>query len=183
MNSSSGLYTGATYADVNAAIPGLQILSVISLLVAALFVFAAIVGRWRLPVMATALMLVTAIVVQGLYPWGVQNFQVLPNERTLEAEYINRNIEATRFAYGLDNVETKAYDAKSTASAADIRKDAETTAEIRIIDPYLVSSSFRQLEQYKQYYNFENHLDVDRYSIDGKSQDAVLAVANFSRAA
>ena len=181
MTSSSGLYTGATYADVNAAIPGLQILSVIGFVVAALFAFAAFAGKWRLPVLATALMLVSAIVLQGIYPWGVQNFQVGPNERTLEAEYINRNIDATRFAYGLDNVETTSYNAKSTASAADIRKDAESTAQIRIIDPYLVSASFRQLEQYRQYYNFENHLDVDRYKIDGKSQDTVLAVRELQQ--
>ena len=181
MNSASGLYTGATYADVNAAIPGLQIMSIIALVVAALFAFAAVVGRWRLPVFGTVLMLVTALVVLGIYPWGVQNLQVKPNERTLEADYIDRNIAATRFAYGLDQVETKTYNAKSTASAADIRKDAETTAEIRIIDPYLVSSSFRQLEQYRQYYNFENHLDVDRYKVNGKSQDAVLAVRELQQ--
>ena len=181
MNSSSGLYTGATYTDVNASIPGLQILSIVAIFVAALFVFSAIAGRWRLPVLATALMLVTALVLEGVYPWGVQNFQVGPNERTLEGEYINRNLDATRFAYGLDNVTTASYNAKSTASAADIRKDAETTASIRIIDPYLVSASFRQLEQYRQYYNFENHLDVDRYTIKGKSQDTVLAVRELQQ--
>ena len=181
MTSSSGLYTGATFADVNAAIPGLQILSVIGLVVAALFGFAAFAAKWRLPVLATALMLVSAIVLEGIYPWGVQNFQVGPNERTLEAEYINRNLDATRFAYGIDNVETTSYNAKSTASAADIRKDAETTAQIRIIDPYLVSASFRQLEQYRQYYNFENHLDVDRYTVDGISQDTVLAVRELQQ--
>ncbi|MEY4310525.1 MAG: hypothetical protein RLZ71_451 [Actinomycetota bacterium] len=181
MTSPSGLYTGATYADVNAQIPGLQILSVIAVLVAGLFVAAAIVGRWRLPILGTALMVVSSIVLQGVYPWAIQTFQVVPNERTLESEYIKRNIEATRFAYGLDGVEVIDYNAKTTASASDLRNDAETTANIRITDPTLVSESFRQLEQYRQYYGFADQLDVDRYNIGGKVQDTVLAVRELNQ--
>ena len=181
MTSSSGLYTGATFADVNATIPGLQIMALISVLVAALFLVAAVIGRWRLPVMATALMIISSLVLGGLYPWIVQTLQVVPNERVLEAEYINRNIDATRKAYGLDGVEQVEYAATTDATAGALRADAATTANIRILDPSLVSSSFRQLEQYKQYYGFENHLDVDRYEIDGKVQDTVLAVRELNQ--
>ncbi len=181
MTSPSGLYTGATYSDVNASIPGLQIMALIAGAVAILFVLSAFVGRWRLPIIGTSLMIVSGLLLQGVYPWAVQSFQVVPNERTLESEFIKRNIEATRLAYGLDNVETIAYNAKTTATAADLRKDADTTANIRIIDPSLVSESFRQLEQYRQYYGFENILDVDRYLIDGKTQDTVLAVRELNQ--
>ena len=111
----------------------------------------------------------------------MQTFQVVPNERTLESEFIKRNIEATRFAYGLDNVESVNYNAKTTATEGALRADAQTTAQIRIIDPALVSSSFRQLEQYRQYYNFSNHLDVDRYNLNGKSQDTVIAVRELNQ--
>lgn len=182
MTSSSGLFTGATYADVNASIPGLQILSMIGFLIAILFLVTAIIGRWRLPIIGTALMIVSNIVLTGVYPWVVQQFQVVPNERTLEAEYIKRNIDATLAAYGLENIETINYDAKTTATPGALRKDAETTANIRIIDPYVVSASFRQLEQFKQYYGFNANLDVDRYEIDGKVQDTVLAVRELNQA-
>jgi len=181
MTSSTGLYTGATYADVNASIPGMQIMAMIAALVAILFLVTAFIGKWRLPIMATALMVVSSIILSGLYPWIVQTFQVVPNERTLESTYIDRNIKATRTAYGLDSVEDIDYQAKTDATAGALRADAETTAQIRIIDPALVSSSFRQLEQFRQYYNFENHLDVDRYQIDGKSQDTVLAVRELNQ--
>ena len=67
------------------------------------------------------------------------------------------------------------------AAAGALRHDAETTANIRIIDPALVSASFRQLEQYKQYYSFAQHLDVDRYTIDGKTQDTVIAVRELQQ--
>jgi uncharacterized membrane protein (UPF0182 family) len=181
MTNSTGLYTGATYADVNAVIPGFQILAMIAVVVAALFLVAAFIGQWRLPIMATGLMVVSSIILGGLYPWIVQTFQVGPNERTLEAVYIDRNIEATRKAYGLDAVENQDYQAKTDTTAGALRADAETTANIRIIDPTLVSASFRQLEQFQQYYNFENHLDVDRYALAGKTQDTVIAVRELNQ--
>jgi uncharacterized membrane protein (UPF0182 family) len=181
MTSSTGLFTGATYADVNARIPGFQILALISLVVAALFLVTAVIGRWRISVMGTALMVISSIVLGGAYPWLVQTFQVVPNERTLEAEYIKRNIEATRAAYGLDAVESSEYKATTDVTPGALRKDAETTANIRIIDPALVSASFKQLEQYKQYYSFASHLDVDRYKIDGKTQDTVIAVRELQQ--
>ena len=181
MTSSSGLYTGATFSDVTARIPGFQIMALISIVVAALFLITAFIGRWRISVMGTALMVISSIVLGGLYPWIVQTFQVVPNERTLEAEYIKRNIEATRVAYGLDAVESSDYQATTDAAAGALRHDAETTANIRIIDPALVSASFKQLEQYKQYYSFAQHLDVDRYKIDGKTQDTVIAARELQQ--
>jgi uncharacterized membrane protein (UPF0182 family) len=181
LTSPSGLFTGATYSDVNAAIPAAQILTAISFVVALLFIVVAIIARWRLAILGTGLMLVTSILLAGVWPGIVHTFQVVPNERTLEAEFIQRNIEATRAAYGLDKVETVAYDAKTTATSGALKEDAQTAAQIRIIDPNLVSSSFKQLEQYRQYYNFVNHLDVDRYTINGKTQDTVLAVRELNQ--
>jgi uncharacterized membrane protein (UPF0182 family) len=182
MTSSSGLFTGATYSDVNAAIPGLQILAMISIVVALLFLVAAFVGKWRLPVIATGLMVVSSLILGGLFPWAVQTFQVVPNERTLESPFIDRNLSATRAAYGIDDVLKVDYNATTDATAGALREDAETTASIRIIDPALVSSSFRQLEQFRQYYNFPNLLDVGRYNIDGVVQDTVLAVRELNQA-
>ncbi|MEN9993000.1 MAG: hypothetical protein RLY83_570, partial [Actinomycetota bacterium] len=181
MTSSSGLYTGATYADVFAQIPGMQIVAGIGILVAVLFLIGGFIGKWRLPLVATGLMVVSSIILGGIYPWIVQTFQVVPNERTLESEYITRNLEATTYAYGLDGVESIDYNAKTTATQEDLRKDADTTANIRILDPMLVSSSFRQLEQFRQYYNFTNDLDVDRYTLDGKIQDTVIAARELNQ--
>ena len=182
VTSASGLFTGATYADVMARIPGLQVMAYISIAVALSFLVTAFIAKWRISLTATALMVVTSIVVSGVYPWIVQTFQVAPNERMLESPYIERNIEATLAAYGLDDIEVIGYDAKTTAEAGALKEYAQTTANIRIIDPALVSSSFKQLEQYKQYYDFETHLDVDRYVIDGKVQDTVLAVRELNQA-
>ncbi len=61
-----------------------------------------------------------------------------------------------------------------------LRQDAETTASIRLLDPSIVSPSFRQLQQNKQYYNFPQLLTVDRYKINGKSRDTVIAVRELN---
>lgn len=179
--SNDGLFTGATYTDVNANIPGLQILSLISIVVAALFVVTAIIDSWRYSILATGLFVISSVVLTGLYPWAVQTFQVVPNERTLESQYLQRNIDATREAYGLDRVEVVDYAATNIAAPGALRADAGTTASIRILDPNLVSDAFRQLEQYRQYYSFPNRLHVGRYELNGSNQDAVLAVRELNQ--
>jgi uncharacterized membrane protein (UPF0182 family) len=177
---SSGLITGASYSDVNATIPGLQILAGIAAIVAVLFLVAAIIGRWRLPIIGTALLIVSALILGSLAPWVVQRFQVDPSERTLEQEYIQRNIDMTRDAYDVADVEETPYDATTTAEQGALRNDAATTANIRILDPALVTKSFQQLQQFRQYYQFPTHLDVDRYDIDGQVQDAVVTVRDIN---
>jgi uncharacterized membrane protein (UPF0182 family) len=181
MTSDAGLFTGATYSDVNATIPSFQILALIAFVVAVLFMVTAVIGRWRIALVGTSLMVVSSIVLAGVFPWVVQSFQVVPNERTLEAPYIQRNLDATKKAYGLDKIEMVEYKAKTDTDATALRADVETTANIRLIDPGLVSSAFRQLQQVQQYYSFANHLDVGRYQIDGKTQDTVIAVRELNQ--
>ncbi len=175
------LFVGASYADVNAVIPGREILAGIAAVVAVLFIITAVIGRWRLPIIGIALLLVSGLLIGSVYPWIVEKLQVEPSQRSLEAPYIQRNITATRDAYGVSGVKEQAYTATTTAQQGALRNDAETTANIRIIDPALVSSSFAQLEQIKQYYQFNQYLDVDRYTIDGKSQDTVIAVRELNQ--
>ncbi|WP_166426743.1 UPF0182 family protein [Labedella populi] len=170
------LITGASYTDVNATIWARQILAGIALLIALLFFVTAFIGRWRFPLVGTALLLVASVVLGSLYPWVVQRFTVDPNARVLEAPYIQRNIDLTRDAFDVAEVEEVPYSATTEASPGALRSDAETTASIRIIDPALVSPAVAQLERFKTYYGFNSELDVDRYDIDGESQDTVIAV-------
>lgn len=174
------LIQGASYADVNAVLPSKAILTGVAVLVAALFVVAAVRGNWRLPATGVGLMVVSAILIGGIYPAVVQRFQVNPNAVELEAEYIQRNIDATRAAFGLEDVQVEPYNATLEAEAGALRQDAETTASIRLLDPAVVSNSFRQLQQNKQYYNFPDTLSVDRYQIEGESRDTVIAVRELN---
>jgi uncharacterized membrane protein (UPF0182 family) len=180
--SSGELFTGVTYTDDNAVIPGLQILALISLAVAVAFLVTAVLGQWRISIIATALMVASSLVLGGLYPWIVQTFQVVPNERTLEGPYLQKNIDATRVAYELDKVEVVDYAANVIPEPGALRNDARTTSSIRIMDPALVGDAFRQLEQYRQYYSFPNRLHVDRYAVDGETRDTIIAVRELNQA-
>ena len=172
--------TGPGYTGVNAIIPGMTILSVVAVIVAILFFVTAIIGRWRYPLIATALLVVSAIVVGVGYPWVVNTFQVRPNQYALESEYYQRGIDMTQSAYGIEDLEKSDFQATTDATAGALREDAATTAQIRIMDPAVISPTVRQLEQFRGYYQFADPLDVDRYEIDGTSQDTVVSVRELN---
>ena len=181
VSASSGfLAFGAGYTEVNATIPARAIMAGIAVLVALLFLVTAIVGRWRLAVVGTALYIVSGLVLGLAYPGLIQRFQVDPSARTLEAQFIERNIDATRDAYGVADIVEINYEASTDTSAGALREDAETTANIRIIDPALVTDAFAQLEQFRQYYRFPTYLDVGRYDVNGERTDTVLAVREIN---
>ncbi len=155
--------TGPGYTGVNAIIPGQTILAIVAVIVAILFFVTAIIGRWRYPLIATALLVVSAIVVGVGYPWVVNTFQVQPNRFSLEEEYYQRNVDMTHQAYGVDGLEQEDFTAVTDVEAGQLREDAATTAQVRIMDPAIISPNVRQLEQYRSYYQFADPLDVDRY--------------------
>ena len=176
----SKLINGLTYTDVNATLPAKAILSAIAVICALLF-FANIVRRsWLLPAAGTALLVVSSVLIAGLYPGAIQQFQVKPSESSKEAPYIQRNIDATRTAYDLNNVSVQDYNATLSTSAGQLAKDAATIANIRLMDPNVLSATFRQLQQIKPYYAFPESLDIDRYTVNGVSRDAVVAVRELN---
>jgi len=176
----SKLITGLTYTDVNAVLPAKAILAAIAVVCALLF-FANIVRRsWVLPAAGTALLVVSSVLIAGIYPGAIQTFQVKPSESSKEAPFIQRNIDATRSAYGLDNVTVSDYQATLTTSAGQLSKDAATIANIRLMDPNVLPATFRQLQQIKPYYTFPDSLDIDRYMVDGVKRDTVVAVRELN---
>ncbi len=173
-------FSGANFTDINASKPGLTVLTIVIVLVAVLFLLVIIKRTWKPAVVGMVATLVTALVLVGLYPFLMQNFKVNPNAAELESEYIQRNIDATLTAYGLDEVETKAYAARTEAKSGQLRQDSETAAQIRLLDPSIVAPSFNQLQQNRQYYHFVDPLSVDRYEIDGKMRDTVIAMRELN---
>ncbi len=174
------LITGLTYSDVNALLPAKSILAAIAVICSLLF-FANIIRKsWLLPTAGVVLMVIASVLIAGVYPAAIQQFQVKPSESTKEAPFIQRNIDATRDAYGLSKVEVTDYQATVTTSAGQLANDAATIANIRLMDPNVLSSTFRQLQQIKPYYAFADSLDIDRYKIDGKERDVVVAVRELN---
>ena len=176
----SKLITGLTYTDVNATLPAKAILAAIAVVCALLF-FANIIRRsWVLPAAGTALLVVSSVLIAGIYPGAIQQFQVKPSESSKEAPFIQRNIDATRSAYGLDDVSISDYQATVATNTGQLADDAATIANIRLMDPNVLSATFRQLQQIRPYYSFPESLDVDRYTVDGVKRDVVLAVRELN---
>ncbi|WP_244374349.1 UPF0182 family membrane protein [Streptomyces griseorubiginosus] len=177
----TGNWTGLRYVDANAYLPAKTILFCIAVICALLF-FATLWRRtWQLPVIGFGLMVLSAILIGGLYPAIVQKFQVQPNEQAKEAPYVQKNLKATREAYGIDDTKVTEYSGTSTTKdQTKLRDDVDSTASIRILDPNIVSPTFQQLQQIRNYYAFPNNLDVDRYSKDGKEQDTVIGLRELN---
>ncbi len=180
LQSQDGSWAGALYTDVHAVIPTSAILAVTAVIVAILFVVTILNGRWRIALVGTAVLVITSLVVGAGYPFLVQQYQVQPSERSLEAEYIQRNIEMTREAYGLDEVETTNYEGATDAEAGALAGESANTANIRLMDPNLLSQTFGQLQQFRPYYNFPDTLHVDRYEVDGETRDTVVSVRDVN---
>ncbi|MET9700154.1 UPF0182 family protein [Streptomyces sp. NPDC006529] len=171
-------WTGLRYVDANAYLPAKTILFCIAAICAALF-FATLWRRtWQLPVIGFGLMVLSAILIGGLYPAIVQKFQVQPNEQAKESPYVEKNIKATRDAYGIAGSDVKDYPGVPAAGTdkAKLRQAADTTASIRLLDPNIVSPAFQQLQQVKGYYAFPSTLAVDRY----KGQDTVIGLRELN---
>ncbi|GHJ35854.1 UPF0182 protein [Streptomyces sp. TS71-3] len=173
----TGNWTGLRYVDANAYLPAKTILFCIAVICALLF-FATLWRRtWQLPVIGLGLMVLSAILIGGLYPAIVQKFQVQPNEQAKEAPYIEKNIQATRKAYGIDGVTPVDYSGKGAVSnASKQRAAADSAASYRLNDPNIVSPTFQQLEQERTYYQFPKTLDVDRYN----GQDTVIGLRELN---
>ena len=170
-----GLITGMTYTRENSVLPSKNILMFIAVICALLF-FANILRRtWLLPGVGLALFAISAVLLGGVWPGLMQRFQVKPDEPDKEATFIGKNIQATRAAFGLDDTTVSEYDANTSLSQGQLKTDSASLPGIRLVDPQLVSQTFEQLQQVRGYYSVPGVLDVDRYQIDGRERDVVVA--------
>jgi uncharacterized protein len=170
------LLTGGSYTDINAVLPAKTILIFVALICALLFFVNVWRRSWTLPAIGLGLLVLCAVLLGGVWPLLVQQFQVKPSEADREEQYIGRNIEATRAAYGIDGVDVQQYAATTEVSAGQLAEDSATVPGIRLLDPNVVPPAFQQLQQVRGFYTFATPLDVDRYAIEGENRDVVVAV-------
>lgn len=173
----SGLFSGIGFTDANARIPAANILIGVAIVCALLFFASAFVKSWVLPGVGLGLLLLTSVLIGGVWPYVMQSFQVRPSEPDKEGPYIARNIEATREAYDIADVETEDYTATTTLTPQELNASAESRVSTRLLDPTLISPAFEQLQQVRGYYTVPETLDVDRYKLgdDETPQDVIIA--------
>lgn len=172
--SERGAVFGASFTDVNAQVPALNLLIFISIISAIILLVNVWFKGWSLPAVALGIWLVTSIGVGGIYPSLVQRFSVEPNELNKELPYVQHNLDFTRFAYGLDEVDVRQFNASTDLTAEIIDANRPTINNIRLWDPGVLAETYPELQNIKTYYNFDD-VDVDRYIIDGELTQVMTA--------
>lgn len=169
-----GQVVGASFTDVNAQIPAYTILIVIALLSGIALLVNIKFRGWRLPAIAVGVWVGAALLVGGVYPALVQQLRVSPNEVEAESPYLLRNIDATRAAFDLSDIEVRAFAAEETLEADDLPDKERTIENIRLWDPSVVPDTYRQLQGMRPYYDFTD-VDIDRYVLDGVEQQVLVS--------
>jgi uncharacterized membrane protein (UPF0182 family) len=177
-SSTRGVVRGALYTDVNAQLPALNLMILVSLAVTALLMWNIRQRGWRLPVLGMGLWVVVALVAGTVYPAVVQRFVVQPNVSTREIPFIQRNIEATKAAMGIDKVE-RVSTTFEQVTAQDINADNAPLRDVRQLDPVQMRERFALDEGRSSFYRVTD-LDVDRYSIDGRMQQVLVAARELN---
>lgn len=181
VTTSGSIFTGMGYTDDKAVLPAKEILAGIAIVCALLFLANIWRRTWLLPSAGIGLFALSAIILGLIVPSLVQAIRVNPNVPDREGPYIKENIDATRAAYGLDQIEVR--DISGTGAPEDGRLEAPEgiTSSIPLVDPQIVSEIFEQQQQVRAYYSVANVLDVDRYEIDGQDRAVVLGVRELDQ--
>ncbi|MBD1875424.1 UPF0182 family protein [Nodosilinea sp. FACHB-131] len=172
--SDSGVIFGAGYTDVHARLQSFWLMGFVTLAVAALFLIALGRSGFSLPIFGIVIYLGVLVLVNGMYPWFQQNFVVEPNELTMERPYIEHNIAFTRAAYNLTSVVSEPFPADNRLDRAVLDANEPTIGNIRLWDYAPLLSTYKQLQEIRLYYNFED-VDVDRYTLNGDYRQVTLS--------
>jgi uncharacterized protein len=173
--STRGAVTGATYTDVKAQLPALEVLFWVALICAVLFFWGIRSRGIAVPLFSIVLLAGISIIIGGITPAVFQRFRVAPQELQRERPYIQRNIDATRQAFGLDRIQAQPFEDGASLSPQDVSDNRATVDNIRLWDPEVLKPSIKNLQAIAQYYSFSD-VDVDRYPVDGQLRQVMIAV-------
>src|SRR5438874_1803786 len=173
------IFGGVTYTDAHVMLTGMLIVCAALVLGAAVAVANAITvprGSWLVAAVLPAVVCYLPLQIVG---WYVNSFVVKPNELVREQPYITHNIELTRQAYGLDRVSQREFPAETDVAAADPANNQATLQNIRLWDWRALQDTLRQIQEIRTYYDFPD-IDIDRYEIDGKTRQVMLATRELN---
>jgi uncharacterized membrane protein (UPF0182 family) len=175
----NGVVWGAGYTDVNARAP-LAVLRAVLALLLALALFANVAVRRPAIIVGAVVVWVGAAILAGIYPAFVQRVTVQPAELSQESPYISREIQFTRQAFGVDHVQTQSFSGDQPVTAKAISDDSATVDNLRLWDNTQLQDTYTQLQSIRTYYSFEQ-IDVDRYTINGKTQQLAISARELDQ--
>ena len=174
-----GVAFGASYADINATLPALRMLFFLALLAALLCLVQTFRDGYRYLLLGLGGLAGVHLLGLNAYPALLQRFRVAPNEAVAERPFIERNIKATRHAFGLDKIERKEFPAEDLLTSADLKRHESTISNIRLWDHRPLLVTYAQLQEIRPYYKFVD-VDNDRYTIDGMYRQVMLSARELS---
>lgn len=177
--SSRGAAFGASYADVHASLPMLRFMALLALIATGLCLMQIYRPGFRYILVGVGSLLLAHVAGLNLYPSLLQRFRVVPNEIAAERPFIERSIQFTRRAYGLDRVETVEFPAEEKLTAADLKRNLLTIKNIRLWEHRPLLATLGQLQEIRTYYKFVD-VDNDRYQIDGTYRQVMLSARELS---
>ncbi len=174
LTSPGGVVYGASYTDVHVMLPALWVMVFASL--ALVGIVALNLRRYRFRLLAWSGAAYVLLLAGGLVllPMLVQQVYVEPNELRLETPYLESNIALTREAYGLTAVEERSYPAETNLTAEEVQANEATIRNIRLWDPRLLLSTYKQIQEIRTYYEFYN-VDIDRYTLGGDYRQVMIS--------
>ena len=168
-----GIVFGASYTDVHVTLRFYQVIAVASL-IAAIITFISILTYKTKPMIISIIVIVVLIFGENIASTVVQKFEVKSNEKTLEKPYIQYNIDNTRKAFNINNIEEIPFEIKNDLTKEDINANKDTIDNIKI-NSYKPALEFYNQFQYMRYYYGFNDIDIDRYNINGKYNQVFIA--------
>jgi uncharacterized membrane protein (UPF0182 family) len=175
-----GVAFGASYTDVHAELPALQAMFWLALIIAAMLLANVVLRRLWLPLIGVGVWLVVGLVIISIVPGFVQRYVVEPNELTSEAPYIQYNIEYTRRAYDLNNVDEQDFGDLQPLTADTLNANRASLQNVRLWDYRPLSETYRQIQAIRLYYSFHD-LDIDRYWVNGEYRQVILAAREIDQ--
>ncbi|MDP1709787.1 MAG: UPF0182 family protein, partial [Candidatus Komeilibacteria bacterium] len=173
LTNQAGTIFGAAFTDANIMVPILRISVFIYGLAAVLGLFYGISGK-LFPFLGAISLAILISLASTTIPSVFQKLVVAPNELVKETPFIKNNINATRWAYGLDKIEEREIAADKSITAADIAANNLTIKNVRLWDRAPLLSTFSQIQEIRTYYEFAS-VDNDRYTIDGEVRQIMLS--------
>jgi uncharacterized membrane protein (UPF0182 family) len=174
-----GIIFGATYKDVKVLRLAYYLMIAVALFVVALIGVGVSRRRFKPMLVGYAILIGGAILITGIIPGIVQQFSVIPNQLQRELPYIKRNIDFTRQGYDLQNVEVRPFPVADSLSAADFAPKTGATKRIPIWDKRPLETTYKQLQEFRLYYDF-SYVNADRYHFGSDYRQVVVSAREIN---
>jgi len=175
-----GAVWGPGYTATHTTLIAYKVLTYVALICALAILVNLFLRRFKLIVYSIGFLLLASVLLGGIYPIFVQRFIVTPNEISMETPYLERNIQFTRKAYNLDTIEKRNFPAGKVLSLEDIKANKDTVNNIRLWDWEPLQQTYSQMQEMRLYYQFKD-IDVDRYIVDGRYRQVMLAARELNQ--